>query len=305
VTGQKIIDNIAGGNLSIGGGTLAAPGNAFTPNVIDADLETLLANKDFGLGKDDRPLMDHGGVTDYYVDPNGNNNNPGTQAQPFQTIQQGVNRIPHIVTGLVNIHINDGNYTNEDGTVRAPMCYFASPKSMVAIGQDLGTRQQNLTRTNRGGNVFCDDIIHTGGFGRATQYILKGVEWDGQQLNGAGMNISVDINGYAQNTRALGTKSGHFILEDCVVGDNNHDHALLHTNCPYYSIIDTNLIGQAQEVQFSDGGEIYFNGTAQLAGNNIDGMSNQAIINAFDWDIGNIVVANNRLFIDGAYYGGA
>lgn len=304
IAGNDVIDNITGENLSINAGALDVNAN-FTPNLADADIDFLIQNDDFPYGMTDRPLMDNGGRTDYYVAPGGNDNNPGTQAQPFQTMDRVLREIPHIVYGLVNIHVANGTYNNAGGTTRTPFSYMATPYSMVAIGQDLGNRAQNLTQTTRGGNAHITDVTHTGALGRPDQCVLKGIESDGQQLNGAGMDISCQINGYAQNVRAFGTKSGHFIVEDCLVGDVNHTHSFLFTNSPFMTIRGgSRLNSQNQAIDWGEGGMVFMTGDCNVNGNNVGGLNNNGVLNFNQFGEGNTLVVDDRLFVNGRYVGG-
>lgn len=97
-------------------------------------------------------------ATTYYVDTAGNNSNPGTQAQPFLTIQKGIDTAT--MPGDT-ICVNNGTYLGtwnkygNPGTAGNPITLQNCQGGTVTV--ELGTR--GTTWTSIGGNLYDSDNL--------------------------------------------------------------------------------------------------------------------------------------------------
>ena len=146
-----------------------------------------------------------GSGTTYYVAPGGSDNNPGTEAQPFATIQKGLDT----VTAGGTLIVQDGTYSaapqtwavgavRSTGTASDPIVIRAAHKwGAVIDGQNANQR----------GFYICGK---GDGCAQAAQYVtIQGFEVKNCWLSSSPGGSGIDLDGYANH---------------CVIRDNHIHH---------------------------------------------------------------------------------
>lgn len=101
----------------------------------------------------------------YYIDPAGDDGNPGTNAEPFATIQHAVDILPKIINHTVSIILKDGTYTEQVtlGTWQAGQSFIGSGRIWFygdSCNADLAIVQKNVDGVFILNNVQCEVIIN-------------------------------------------------------------------------------------------------------------------------------------------------
>jgi len=163
---------------------------------------------------------------EYYVDTDGNDNNPGTQALPFQTIGRACDEIRYgsrpLPTGGVIVWIRGGTYRETvrpacSGTAEAPIRFAAYPGELPVIsGADI---------------LDVSWIVHSGDIYKASTTVeFEQLFVDGQMMNEARWpNTQVDnlVNMIRANCDS-GTNTS--TLVDSELPDGDWEGAYVHIN---------------------------------------------------------------------------
>lgn len=112
-----------------------------------------------------------GSTLEIYVSPSGNDNNPGTQAQPVKTIEQAFNLIT-TCNNINAIHFSPGNYTFQDPFQELHFVSSKFPKAVTEV-QLLGSL------TNEVGTVTVTAASPTGVFLNASGLALTNNQYEG------------------------------------------------------------------------------------------------------------------------------
>ncbi|MEW6212237.1 MAG: PKD domain-containing protein [Acidobacteriota bacterium] len=169
----------------------------------------------------------------YYVSTAGNNNNPGTEALPWQTIQYAVDHISAGDTILVASGAYAGCRIGRSGTPTAPCTLKAATGAAVLIN--------SLSPANR-----HQSLIEIENFdGVVSYWIIDGFE----VANGARYGIDLRFTDHVtvQNCRAHGSRLTGIFLAFCyypVIENNesfsNGEHGIYQSNSGDYPVIRNN-----------------------------------------------------------------
>lgn len=145
----------AGGSGTINNGT--PPHHAYYSGVNTIDSDGNMRKGTYGTELTGIDYLLANGVTyRYYVDPAGNDANPGTLAQPFQTIGRGIRQwIGNIRAGSCILNLGAGTY-NEQTMIPAFMADFEdvdAGQCVLKIVGDAAT-PSNVVINNNGGGVI-------------------------------------------------------------------------------------------------------------------------------------------------------
>ncbi|GAW28164.1 hypothetical protein ULO1_07340, partial [Carboxydocella sp. ULO1] len=167
-----------------------------------------------------------------YVDAvNGNDNNPGTQTQPLQTIQAAVNKIPAIVKHTVTINIAAGTYS-ENVIIKG---IFGSGAINILGGSDLTSAANYIV--NRIDVNHCTANIYIKGF----TIKLPAGSWIGgiNIVNSSKVQVTYcNINGQNftdANRAGLICSFGKCVINNCdisnVTSSGNYAGAIVSSSC--------------------------------------------------------------------------
>ena len=217
----------------------------------------------------------------YYVDPNGDDrNNPGTEAQPFQTIDTGARALKPGDTLLV-----------KNGTYTGTLAFYGRPSgtswnSPVTIAAYPGARP--VLRPNRGDYAFyisytsymvIDGLFIDGTNGDTGIKITDGasnIRIQNSEIanafNGIEMNDGAEGNEFmnleVHHNRAYGIyiATGHNVVEDCSI--HNNGRYGIHAYNPREGV-DNNIIRNNEISRNGDSGIILTHGDSNEMSDNI------------------------------------
>lgn len=234
-------------------------------------------------------------ATTYYVANNGNNNNPGTAALPWATLQRAVDAaLPGDVI-IVRAGTYAGCRIGKSGTANSPITLKAEPGVRPLINQ--------LATSNR-----HQSLIEVENFdSRVSYWIIDGFEISGAPRHGVDIRNADYItvqNCYSHNNGSTSVRGDGIFLgfaEHPTLQFNelsfNSEHGLYHSNSADYPTIRGNRLHHNANAgihingDLSQGGDgiisfglieknvIWENGTGGGSGINCDGLSDSVIRN--------------------------
>ncbi|OGZ03683.1 MAG: hypothetical protein A2648_01875 [Candidatus Lloydbacteria bacterium RIFCSPHIGHO2_01_FULL_41_20] len=208
-----------------------------------------------------------------YVDDSNEGEGDGTEANPFQTIGEGVNAAP---TGGT-VHVAAGNY-DEAVTISKPLTLSGAQAGLDARSCTVEEGSESVVGTPEGAFIVQDDNITIDGF------TIAGVIVGGESASGAGINISGG-EGYSDMT----IKNN--IIRDNIMGIYlNGNDGTVEQNC----IKDNNAEGPAS------GNGIYSDqglSDTVISNNKFTGQTNTSV-NMASESSSNITVTDNQIVDD-------
>ncbi len=227
----------------------------------------------------------------YYVSTTGNNNNPGTEGLPWQTIQYAVDHVSPGDTILVQSGSYAGCRITRSGTANAPCTLKAAPGASVLIN--------SLSPANR-----HQSLIEIENFDAVVSYwIIDGFE----VANGARYGIDLRFTDHVtiQNCRAHGSRLTGIFLAFCyfpLIQNNesysNGEHGIYQSNSGDNPVIRSNNLHHNFAAGLHMNGDrnftpgdgiisfavvekniVWENGTGGGSGINCDGVSDSIIRN--------------------------
>lgn len=231
----------------------------------------------------------------YYVATNGNNNNPGTAAQPWATLQKAVDAVAPGDVIIVRAGTYAGCRVGKSGTANLPITLKAEPGARPLIN--------SLASTNR-----HQSLIEVENFDlRVSYWIIDGFELSGAPRHGVDIRNADYItvqNCYSHNNGSTSVRGDGIFLgfsEHPTLQFNelsfNSEHGLYHSNSADYPTIRGNRLHHNANAgihingDLSQGGDgvisfglieknvIWENGVGGGSGINCDGLSDSVIRN--------------------------
>jgi len=231
----------------------------------------------------------------YYVAPNGNNNNPGTAAQPWATLQKAVDAVAPGDVIIVRAGTYAGCRVGKSGTANSP----------ITLKADAGARPliNSLASTNR-----HQSLIEVENFSlRVSYWIIDGFEITGAPRHGVDIRNADYItvqNCFSHHNGSTSVRGDGIFLgfaERPTLQFNelsyNSEHGLYHSNSADYPTIRGNRLHHNANAgihingDLSQGGDgvisfglieknvIWENGAGGGSGINCDGLSDSIIRN--------------------------
>ncbi|WP_157972472.1 hypothetical protein [Saliphagus sp. LR7] len=195
-----------------------------TPNHDGFDVSNYVHNPEDKKWRAQRRQLVTNSGTHLWIDPDGDDENEGSEDAPLATLEEAFSRMPFIIQHEFIIHINEGVHDNEENTA------IQSPRSIVATKDD-------------------PDFRIIGDPENPEDYILKGPEYISFGLMGAqplynitieGVTLEAVIQNYkgtlgihkcilhggpedSDRSRCVGGYQGDTIVHDCEIGGGvNH-----------------------------------------------------------------------------------
>lgn len=234
-------------------------------------------------------------ISKYFVDknhPSASDDNPGTQALPWQTIQHAVESISSGDTIVVQTGTYSGARIEQSGKAGSPIVLMAAEGSGVVLN-------------NAGNNNKHDSILEIEtweGSGIVTHWVIQGFEIKNSLRYGIDIRETNNItikNNYVHNSQSTGIFTA--FCDDVTIenneSSNNGEHGIYYSNSGDRPIIRSNILhdnygcGVHMNGDISMGGDgiisdgivekntIYENGTGGGSGINMDGVTNTIIRN--------------------------
>jgi len=149
------------------------------------------------------------GANAYYVSPNGDNGNPGTEAQPFRTISQGLS----VARAGDTVYAREGTYyervkIRNSGTADNPIVISAYPGERPVIdGQYQGGTWDELV------NIAGDYVVFEG-------FEVARAAYSGIIVNGTHVTIR-NVNSHHNTGNGIHVQGDYGLVENCEVWWNS------------------------------------------------------------------------------------
>ncbi len=239
------------------------------------------------------PLEQRITLSTYWVSPSGSDSNPGTQAQPWQTLQANVatllpgatmNIESGTYTGFVVGWDGAGTYGTIDGTAGDPITIQAAPNA--APGSVIINAQDNKTRFGIDLEPGCNYIT------------ISGIT-----VNGSSGGIA-EYPGHGGGIKICGNND---TVENCTISNINYGFGIINDG-GWYTLLQNNTISNIYGQGNTEYGHgIYMSDDSQygtVIGNTISGCDTHALqFNSDSSDLGGAetyeLVANNIFYDNG------
>lgn len=242
----------------------------------------------------------------YYVSPNGDDTNDGSQAHPFATIQKAAT----VVTPGTTVHVLPGTYTQPvvlkiDGTSKAPITFMSDIKWGAKI-KTTGTKDPWTTRA---------DYIDIIGFDITSTGSRDGITNLGSFIRTIGNHVH-DIPGGCDSIGGAGIDDGNYTAhDDDIIGNvvNNigdtYPKLCEYVHGIYHSTARGHIINNISYDNAGCGINLWHAADATVVDNNLTfgnkehGISIGTNTDDTGGDIGNNFIVANNISIDNALLG--
>ena len=200
----------------------------------------------------------------YYVSVTGNDSNPGTQAEPFRTIQKGADVANAGDTVIVTPGTYVGAKFSKSGTASSPIRFTGQPGAIVNAKGSLNTNNDNLWIRNA-------SYVHIEGF-EVHSSLRSGIAVQGEpdpEVHGI-----VIQNNYCHNNSRWGIFTGY--AEGILIENNETSFSAIEHGI-YVSNSADNPIIRGNKAHHNNASGIQINADPILAG---DGIISNALIDS-------------------------